>query len=168
MQPGAPSTFTFDPDDPTPTLGGRLLTVGSGYRRDNTLAERGDVLSFTGEPLTRDLYVLGTPVVELTHESDNPHVDVFVRISEVDAKGRSRNVSDGYRRLVREPGSGPLRIELDAVAHRFRAGSLLRALVAGGCFPRFARNLGTGDAPIGTAVGRCPSPTSSGTAARRG
>ena len=27
----------------------------------------------------------------------NPHNDVFVRISEVDADGRSRNVSDGYR-----------------------------------------------------------------------
>ena len=43
--------------------------------------------------------VYGNPVVELAHTSDNPHADLFVRVSEVDAKGRSRNVSDGYRRL---------------------------------------------------------------------
>ena len=36
-------------------------------------------------------------------------------------------------------------IELDAVAHRFRAGSRIRVLVAGGSHPRFARNLGTGE-----------------------
>ena len=40
---------------------------------------------------------------------------------------------------------GPSRIELDAIAHRFRAGSRIRVLVAGGSHPRFARNLGTGE-----------------------
>jgi predicted acyl esterase len=41
-----------------------------------------------------------------------------------------------------------VRIELDAVAHRFPAGSRLRVLVAGGSHPRFDRNLGTGDTPL--------------------
>jgi predicted acyl esterase len=36
-------------------------------------------------------------------------------------------------------------IELDAIAHRFSAGSRIRVLVAGGSHPRFARNLGTGE-----------------------
>ena len=84
-------------------------------------------------------------MVELDHESDNPHVDVFVRVSEVDPKGRSHNVSDGYRRLVRQPGDAPLRLELDEIAHRFRAGSRIRVLVAGGSHPRYTRNLGTGE-----------------------
>ena len=35
------------------------------------------------------------------------------------------------------------------VAHRFRAGSRIRVLVAGGSHPRFARNLGTGE-PLST------------------
>jgi predicted acyl esterase len=34
---------------------------------------------------------------------------------------------------------------MDAVAHRFPAGSRIRVLIAGGSHPRFARNLGTGE-----------------------
>jgi putative CocE/NonD family hydrolase len=140
-----PSHFTFDPADPTPTIGGRLLSPEGGYRNDTRLAARPDVLSFTGDPLPADLYVVGTPVVELAHGCDNPHRDVFVRLSEVDAKGRSHNVSEAFRRLTGPDAT--VRFELDAVAHRFRAGSRLRLLVAGGSHPRFARNLGTGEPP---------------------
>ena len=146
-QEGTParSSFTFDPRHPTPTVGGRLLSPEGGRRRDERLAVRGDVLAFTGQALSGDIYVYGAPVVELDHESDNPYVDVFVRVSEVDPKGRSHNVSDGYRRLVRQPGDAPLRLELDEIAHRFRAGSRIRVLVAGGSHPRYTRNLGTGE-----------------------
>ena len=140
------SVFTYNPADPTPTVGGRLLSPEGGYRDDTRLAQRADVLSFTGDPLPADLYVVGIPVVELAHTSDNPHNDVFVRVSEVDARGRSVNVTDGFRRLTTD--SGTVRIELDAIAHRFHAGSRIRLLVAGGSHPRFARNLGTGEPPI--------------------
>ena len=142
----APATFRYDPADPTPTTGGPLLSSHGGYRDDTRLASRADVLAFTSFTLTHDLCVYGTPVVELTHGSDNPHVDLFVRVSEVDAKGRSRNVSDGYRRLGPAPQSGKtLRIELDGIAHRFRAGSRVRILITGSWSPRYARNLGTGE-----------------------
>ncbi|MET4431395.1 CocE/NonD family hydrolase [Mycolicibacterium sp. 624] len=140
-----PSTFTFDPADPTPTIGGRLLSPDAGYRDDSALARRADVVDFTGDPLPADLYVAGSPVVELAHSCDNRFNDVFVRLSEVDGKGRSRNVSDGYVRLTTD--SGTVRLELDAVAHRFSAGSRIRILVAGGSHPRFARNLGTDEPP---------------------
>ena len=129
-----------------------LLSPAGGYRNDDKLAERKDVLSFTADALPQDVYVVGNPVLELSHTCDNSHNDLFVRISEVDAKGRSRNVSDGYRR-----GTGPsgtVTIELDAVAHRFRAGSRIRVLVAGGSHPRFARNLGTGE-PLEQSEGGC-------------
>ncbi|WP_179468864.1 CocE/NonD family hydrolase [Mycolicibacterium vinylchloridicum] len=139
-----PSTFRYDPADPTPTVGGRPLTQNSGYQDDSVLARRTDVLSFTSGPLDADLYVFGNPLVELAHEADIDHVDVFVRISEVDARGRSRNVSDGYQRLT-EARTGPVRVELDAVAHRFPAGTQIRVLIAGGSHPRYARNLGTGE-----------------------
>jgi putative CocE/NonD family hydrolase len=147
-----PSTFVFDPASPTPTVGGRLLSSEAGYRDDSRLALRPDVVEFTGEPLTADLYVVGHPAVELSHSSDNPHNDVFVRVSEVDARGRSTNVSDGFVRLAtssdawNEPDA--VRIELDPVAHRFAAGSRIRVLVAGGSHPRFLRNLGTDEPPI--------------------
>ena len=139
-------SFRYDPADPTPTIGGRLLSPDGGYRDDTVLAARSDVLSFTTDPLIDDLYVHGNPVAELAHSSDNPHVDVFVRISEVDAKGRSRNVSDGYRRLTDATDS--VSLELDAIARRFNAGSRIRVLIAGGCHPRYTRNLGTGEATV--------------------
>ena len=143
------ASFRYDPADPTPTIGGRLLSPDGGYRDDTALAARRDVLSFTSDVLTDDLYVHGNPVAELAHSSDNPHVDVFVRISEVDPKGRSRNVSDGYRRLDGTPQDGDtVSLELDAIAHRFRAGSRIRVLIAGGSHPRYARNLGTGEATV--------------------
>jgi len=140
------STFIYDPADATPTIGGRLLSAEGGYRNDTKLAQRADVLTFTGDALAQDVYVVGSPVVELSHSCDNSNNDLFVRVSEVDAKGRSRNVSDGYGRGT--PVSGTVCIELDAVAHRFRAGSRIRVLVAGGSHPRFARNLGTGESLI--------------------
>jgi putative CocE/NonD family hydrolase len=144
----APSTFRYAPTDPTPTVGGRLLAAQGGYRDDTTLGHRADVLSFTTEPLAEDLCVFGRPVVELCHGSDNPNVDLFVRVSEVDAQGRSRNVSDGYLRLIAPQDPQVVRIELDTIAHRFAAGSRIRLLVAGGSHPRFARNTGTGEPPV--------------------
>ena len=144
--PGS-STFRYDPADPTPTVGGRLLTRNSGYTDDTALAERADVVTFTTAPLETELAVFGHPVVELDYATDNPHFDVFVRVSEVDESGRSSNVSDGFRRFDTAP-DGPVRLELDPIAHRFAPGSRIRVLVAGGCHPRYARNLGTGEAPI--------------------
>jgi uncharacterized protein len=142
---GFSASFRYDPAEPTPTIGGRLLSPDGGYRDDSALAARRDVLCFTSDVLTDDLCVFGNPVAELAHSSDNPYVDVFVRISEVDAKGRSRNVSDAYRRLDGSLGEGTVTLELDAIAHRFRAGTRIRVLIAGGSHPRFTRNLGTGE-----------------------
>lgn len=142
----ASASFRYDPAEPTPTVGGRMLSPDGGYRDDGRLARRADVLSFTSAVLTQDVDVLGSPAVELAHSSDNPHVDLFVRVSEVDARGRSRNVSDGYQRLRER--SSPVRIELDAIAHRFAAGSRIRLLIAGGSLPRYARNLGTAEPPV--------------------
>jgi putative CocE/NonD family hydrolase len=144
---GRASSFCYDPAEPTPTVGGRLLTRNSGYTDDTALAERTDVVTFTTAPLEGAVTVFGHPVVELDYQSDNPHFDVFVRVSEVDERGRSRNVSDGFRRFDGAP-DGPIRMELDPVAHRFSPGSRIRVLVAGGCHPRFARNLGTGEPPV--------------------
>jgi uncharacterized protein len=141
-----PSRFVYDPADPTPTIGGRLLSLSAGYRDDTRLAQRADVLAFTGPVLTDDLEVIGYPRVELAHSTDIPHADVFVRLSEVDAKGKSRNVTDGYIRLGNDR-TEQLHIDLDGIAHRFRTGHRIRLVIAGGSHPRFSRNLGTDDPP---------------------
>jgi putative CocE/NonD family hydrolase len=140
------STFRFDPADPTPTIGGPLLS-GGGVVNDTALASRADVLAFTSAPLPADMEVLGAPVVELAHTSDNPHVDVFARISEVDQRGRSHNVTEGYLRLNPSRDGGPVTVKLTDTAHRFAAGNRLRFLLAGGSHPQFARNLGTDENP---------------------
>jgi putative CocE/NonD family hydrolase len=143
----APSRFVFDPADPTPTVGGRLLSPRAGHRNDGRLANRGDVLTFTGPVLTEDTEVIGVPYVELAHSTDIPHADVSVRLSDVDAKGRSRSVSDGYLRL-KPDRPALLRIDLDAMAHRFGAGHRIRLMIAGGSHPRYSRNLGTDEPPL--------------------
>jgi putative CocE/NonD family hydrolase len=140
------STFTFDPADPTPTVGGPLLS-GGGVVDDTALASRADVLALTSAPLPADMEVLGAPVVELAHSSDNPHVDVFARISEVDPRGRSHNVTEGYLRLDPARDGGPVTVRLLDTAHRFTAGNRLRLLLAGGSHPQYARNLGTDENP---------------------
>jgi putative CocE/NonD family hydrolase len=148
--------FTYDPADPTPTVGGRLLTSAGGHQDDSALAGRDDVVTFTGDPLTEPVEIIGSPVVTLAHESDNPHADLFVRISEVDRKGKSHNITDGFVRQPARGKDGLVRIELDPAAHRFAAGSRVRLIIAGGSFPRWDRNLGSGGDPL-TSTAMTPS-----------
>jgi putative CocE/NonD family hydrolase len=152
-----PTTFTYDPADPTPAVGGRVINPAIGGHRDNRrLERRADVVTFTSPPLTEALDVLGTPVVELVHETDNPYADLFVRVSEVGRNGRSTNVSDGFLRLGPDNANGTIRLRLDALAHRFTPGSRLRLQVSGGAHPRYARNLGTSGDPA-TSIDLAPS-----------
>ncbi|WP_300009178.1 CocE/NonD family hydrolase [Pseudonocardia sp.] len=144
---GPVAAFRYDPADPTPTLGGRLLNPPAGVRDNAPLEARADVVAFTSEPLGAAVEVIGSPVLELEHHTDNPHADLFVRLCDVDARGRSRNVTDAHLRLDPARADGPVRLELDACAHRFAAGHRLRLLVAGGSHPRFARNTGTAEHP---------------------
>jgi putative CocE/NonD family hydrolase len=108
-------------------------------------------VTFTGPVLTQAVEVVGAPVLELAHDSDNPHADLYVRLCEVDAKGRSWNVSERYVRLSGQ--TGVLRLELSPTAHCFRPGTRIRLQVSGGSHPQHDRNLGTGEPPAtGTAM----------------
>jgi putative CocE/NonD family hydrolase len=156
--PAAPaSTFAYDPANPTPAVGGRVINPAIGGRRDNRqLERRDDVLTFTGPALVESLEVIGTPVVELVHHTDNPYADLFVRLCEVTGQGHSVNLSDGFRRLGPEDANGTVVIRLDAIAHRFGPGTRLRLQISGGAHARFARNLGTPDDPA-TSTAMAPS-----------
>jgi hypothetical protein len=143
-----PSTFSYDPADPTPAIGGQVISPAIGGRRDNRkLEKRDDVLTFTSAALDQPLEVIGRPTVELVHRRDNPHADLLVRICEVTSSGRSVNLSDGFRRLTPESSDGTVRIRLDAMAHRFNPGTRIRLQISGGAHPRYARNLGTDEDP---------------------
>ncbi len=157
----ASSSFVYDPGDPTPGVGGPLLSP-PGKQADNRAVEaRPDVLVFTGPALSTDLDLVGPVSARIHLRTELPYADLYVRLCDVDPDGVSRNVVDGIRRL--EPGTvaaqdvqvgddGVLAVDvrLFPTAYRVRAGHRLRVQVAGGAFPRFAPNLGT-DEPFGAA-----------------
>ncbi|WP_205718038.1 CocE/NonD family hydrolase [Actinomadura soli] len=146
-----PATFTYDPLDPTPTVGGPLLSPGRGGQRDNTRIERrDDVVVLTGAPLERNLDLIGTVSATIFARTSTGHGDLFVRLCDVDGNGVSRNVTDGILRIT-TPGVVRAEIEMHPTAYRFLRGHRLRVMLAGGAFPRFARNHGTGE-PAAQAV----------------
>ena len=153
-----PTTFTYDPADPTPAVGGRVINPAiGGYRDNRKLEARDDVLIFTGPLLTEPLEVIGIPAVELVHRTDNPYADLFVRLCGVSKNGRSVNVSDGFLRLEPERANGTILMRLEPIAHRFLPGTRIRLQVSGGAHPRYARNLGTDEDPA-TSSRLAPSP----------
>jgi putative CocE/NonD family hydrolase len=146
------STFRYDPADPTPSVGGRIMSMTSAGSRDNTgLERRRDVLTFTTPPLDDELEVAGTPSVRLHLSSDNGYCDVFVRLCDVDDRGISRNLTDQIVRLTPDrlpPGTiTEVSLRLTDVSHVFLAGHRIRLQVSGGAHPRFGRNLGTAGHP---------------------
>lgn len=137
------STFNFNPKQPTPTIGGNLL-LGGGSADDTVLAARSDVLAFTTEVLEKNVEISGKVTVELSHSSDNPDVDLFVRICEVDAKGRSHGITETYKRLGPGREDEPVILYLNNCAHRFVKGNRIRLIIAGASHPQFAINTGKG------------------------
>ena len=150
-----PARFRYDPADPTPSPGGALLAVKAGTRDNREVEQRLDVLVFSSEPLDQPVEVIGDVAAELSVTRDNPYADLFVRLCDVDSRGRSRNICDGIVRLAdQDPLSGVVRVSLSGAAHRFGRGHRIRLQVSGGAHPRFARNPGNGqvDAPAADLV----------------
>jgi len=140
-----PARFRYDPADPTPSAGGALLSFRAGVCDNRAVERRPDVLVFSSADLDQPVEVMGDVTAELTVTRDNPHADLFVRLCDVDSKGRSRNVCDGIVRLTeQDPLTGTVRVSLPGAAHRFGPGHRIRLQVSGGAFPRFARNPGNG------------------------
>ncbi|MCW2917467.1 MAG: X-Pro dipeptidyl-peptidase domain protein [Actinomycetia bacterium] len=152
-----PDRFRYDPSDPTPGIGGPLLGPGAGRKDNAALEARPDVLVYTGDALSEPLEIIGPVSARVHLRSSLDHTDVFVRLCDVDARGRSWNVCDGIQRVTPErfpAGSDGVRqveVRLWPTAYRFRPGHRLRIQVSSGSHPRFARNPGTGE-PLATAI----------------
>jgi putative CocE/NonD family hydrolase len=139
------ASFRYDPADPTPSPGGAIMAMNAGSRDNRAVERRLDVLVFSGDPLDEPVEILGEVAAEVFLTRDNPYADLFVRLCDVDPRGRSRNVCDGIVRLTEaDPLTGKVRVSLVAAAYRFGRGHRIRLQVAGGAFPRFARNPGNG------------------------
>lgn len=148
-------TFVYDPEDPTPSLHGPQI-MGAARKPDmSAIEKRADTVSFTGPPLDNDLDLIGPVEVDLAVSGDSEQCDFYVCLCDVGKDGRPMHITDGYVRLrpVAAPDSlanaRQITIECWPTGYRVKRGHRLRLLVAGGAFPRFARNSGTAE-PIAT------------------
>ncbi|MCB8925927.1 MAG: CocE/NonD family hydrolase [Ardenticatenaceae bacterium] len=147
----SPDEYRYDPADPTPNLGGALLSTEAGPVDNRSLEARPDVLTYTTEPLTEPLTVIGHVRLRLYVRSSLEYTDFYGRLCDVHEDGRSLNVCDGLFRV--QPGrgepqpDGSLLVEVDmtATAYQFQPGHRLRLQVSSGAHPRISRNLGTGE-----------------------
>jgi predicted acyl esterase len=141
--------------DQTRTFGG---TTGEIWRTDAATEwpnpPAGEAASFTTDPLTEDLNILGSGSVDLWLRSTAPDVDVEVTLSEVRPDGQETYIQAGWLRAShRHQGAGStalapfhdhlgstaaplpsgrfarMRVELFPVAHVVRAGSRLQLTV---------------------------------------
>jgi putative CocE/NonD family hydrolase len=147
QEPGEsePDRYRYDPADPTPAVGGVRMVRGSGRVENTQLESRPDVLTYTTAPLDADIEIIGEITAEIWFRSSLPHADVFVRLCDVDEKGRSHNVCDGLVSLTGADELTPADVTLWPTAYRFKRGHRIRVQVSSGAFPRYARNPGTGE-----------------------
>jgi uncharacterized protein len=154
-----PDEFTYDPRDPVPTVGGRLLGTGGargGPVEQGEVAARPDVLAYMSAPLRAPLELTGPVVAEIWASTDAPDTDFTAKLVDVAPDGYAMNLADGivrarYRESSRRR-SEPLRphepvcfaIDLWDLAHTFLPGHRLRVEISSSSFPRFDRNPNTG------------------------
>jgi putative CocE/NonD family hydrolase len=143
------SGFVYDPRDPVPTMGGHTLLwpeYPAGAFDQRPIEARDDVLTFGSEPLEADLEVTGRIRIVLHAQSTAPSTDWVGRLCDVFPDGRSLNLCDG---IVRVTGHAQRReryeIDLWSTSNVFLAGHRLRVHVTSSSFPRWDRNLNTGN-----------------------
>jgi putative CocE/NonD family hydrolase len=151
----APDAYRYDPDDPVPTLGGATLQIPAGPYDQRPIEAR--CLTYTSEPLPRDLTIIGSVHCLLAASSSAPDTDWVVRLTDVSPDGFSRLLCDGilrarYRQsaerqsLLTPAEVYEFDVDLWATANTFKAGHRIRVAVTSSSFPRFDRNPNTGGA----------------------
>jgi len=154
-----PDRFTYDPSNPVPTIGGRLccgnsIPPGPFDQRPNE--SRPDVLVYSTPPLERDIEVTGFVTVELFASTSAADTDFTAMLVDVSPDGYARYLTDGIvRARYRESTDRPqtvtpgrpykYTIDLWATSNLFKAGHRLRLYISSSNFPRFGRNLNTGE-----------------------
>lgn len=150
-----PLTYTYDPQQPAPTVGGIQLTIPAGPMDQKQVESRADVLVFTSAALTEPLEVTGRVRAKLWVSSDAPDTDFFAKLCDVYPDGRSFNLCEGSLRarfregLVREklltPGKVyPVEIDLWSTSIIFNRGHRLRVQATSSSAPGFDPNPNTG------------------------
>ncbi len=152
--------FIYDPNYPVQTVGGNNCCtpdiVPWGPYDQRAVEMRGDVLCFTSSPFEQDTEITGPIKLILYAETDGPDTDWTAKVVDVSTSGYAMNLCDGILRArFRESRTDPkplianqvyeYEIEVGVTGNVFRKGHSLRLEVSSSNFPRFDRNLNTGN-----------------------
>jgi|SRR5271157_121763 len=152
--------FVYDPANPVPTLGGplccaqRLLLPGPKDQRP--IESREDVLIYSTPAFQNDLEVTGPVSLEICVSSTAVDTDFTAKLVDVWPNGFAQNLSEGILRMryrtsrehpeMMRPGEVyKVRIDMVATSNVFLAGHKLRLEISSSNFPRFDRNLNSGE-----------------------
>jgi len=149
-------TFTYDPDSPVRTIGGRELALPCGPRDQREVENRTDVLLFTSAPAAEPVAFVGKMTATLHVATDQADTDFSVKLTDVYPDGRSILWTDGIVRLRwRERVEEPLpvvpgevyevHVDLSWTAYVLEPGHSIRVAISSSNFPRFDRNPNTGE-----------------------
>ncbi len=156
-----PDVFVYNPIDPVPTSGGGLCCdpafMAPGAFDQRSIETRSDVLVYSTPPMERDTEVTGPISVTLYASTSAKDTDFTAKLVDVEPCGYARNLTDGIirarYRAPRQPASfitpGDVveyTIDLWATANVFKKGHSIRLEISSSNFPRFDRNMNTGDA----------------------
>ena len=152
--------YTYDPANPTPTRGGGLCCdndhLPSGAFDQRTVEERKDVLVYTTPAFSSDFEVTGPISAELYVSSSAVDTDFTAKLVDVWPNGFAQNLTEGilrarYRNSYAHPEAlAPgemykIHIDMWNTSNVFLAGHKLRVEISSSNFPRFDRNLNTGE-----------------------
>jgi len=152
--------YTYDPADPVPTRGGPLCCDGTheppGAFDQRPVENREDVLVYTTPAFKQDTEVTGPITLEIYVSSSAVDTDFTGKVVDVSPQGFARNLTEGILRAryrssmekaeLMNPGEVyKLTLNLWSTSNVFLAGHKLRLEVSSSNFPRFDRNLNTGE-----------------------
>ena len=155
-----PDQYVYDPSDAAPTIGGPLccgaLPTGIGPQDQRPAEARGDVLLYTTPAFAKDTEVTGPVSLDLYASSSAVDTDFTGMLVDVWPNGFAQNLTSGILRLryrnsqekpeLANPGETyHITVDLWATSNVFLAGHKLRLEVSSSNFPRFDRNLNTGE-----------------------
>ena len=158
----ASDTFTYDPADPVPTLGGNnccysnIVPMGAFDQRG--AERRDDVLVYTTPELTEPVEMTGPITATLYAATSARDTDWTAKLVDVHPNGYAQNIQDGIIRARYRETPGPpsliepgtvyeYTIDLWSSSNTFLPGHRIRVEISSSNFARFDRNLNTGEDP---------------------
>ena len=159
-----PREYLYDPDQPVPTLGGRLCCgpeLPAGPFDLRPYDTRSDVLVYSTPVLEKDVEATGFITLEFYAKSTALDTDFTAWLADVEPNGYARYLADGivrarYRNSTEKaelltPGEiYKYTIDLWATSNLFRKGHQIQVYLSSSNFPRFNRNLNTGEMTLGS------------------